>query len=74
MRRVKLLSQKLFSQTQKVFLNFQLKNMLESESSSGDSDTNKLFDFLRLLQHKNPLIRLVTLAKLKKMMMSFKER
>jgi hypothetical protein len=46
--------------------------MIESESSSGDSDTNVKFDIMSLLEHPNPMMRLVTLGRLKKMVTSFK--
>lgn len=49
MRRVKLLTSTLLTQTQKMILKFQRKNLIESNSSSGDSDTNNKLDSANLL-------------------------
>lgn len=71
MRRVKLLTQTLMTQTQKMVLKFQRKNLIESCSSSGDSDTNNKFDSINLLESRNPMMKLVMLSKLKKMITSY---
>lgn len=42
-------------------------NLIETSSSSSDSDNNA-FDTVRLMENDNPLIRLVMYGKLKKMM------
>lgn len=47
--------------------------MVETSSSSSDSDDN-LYDPVRLMENKNPLVRLVTYGKVKKMMKEFKGR
>ena len=56
------------TQTQNMFLNFQRKNLIESSSSSGDSDNNRNFDQMRLMEDKNPMMRLVIFGKMKKML------
>ena len=43
---------------------------METSSSSSDSDNND-FDVVRLMENKNPLVRLVTYGKIKKMMKQF---
>jgi hypothetical protein len=50
MRRIKLLTQTLLTQTQKMVLKFQRKNIIESNSSSGDSDTNNKFEMMNLME------------------------
>ncbi len=47
-------------------LRFQRKNIIESSSSSGDSDTNNRFDQMNLMESKNPMIKLSIFAKIKK--------
>ncbi len=51
-----------------MFLNFQRKNLIESSSSSGNSDTNNMLDQMRLMEDKNPMMRLVIFGKMKKML------
>ncbi|TNV84292.1 hypothetical protein FGO68_gene12595 [Halteria grandinella] len=72
MRRVKLLTQTLLSQSQKMVLKFQRKNIIESDSSSGDSDTNNKFDTINLIESPNPMMRFVVLSKIKKMIQAMK--
>ena len=71
MRRVKLLTQTLLTQSQKMVLRFQRKNIIESSSSSGDSDTNNRFDQMNLMESPNPMIRLSVFGKMKKIMHSY---
>jgi hypothetical protein len=52
-------------------LRFQRQNLVETSSSSSDSDDN-LYEPVRLMEHKNPLVKLVTYGKVKKMMREFK--
>ena len=47
--------------------------MIETSSESSDSDDNHL-DTFKLMESENPLIRLVTYSKLKKMMSSFQDK
>jgi len=49
-------------------LRFQRKNIIESSSSSGDSDTNNRFDQMNLMESRNPMMRLSVFAKIKKIM------
>jgi hypothetical protein len=73
MRRVKLLTQTLLTQQQKMVLRFQRKNIIESSSSSGDSDTNNKFDIINMMESKNPTMRLSVYGKIKKVMNSYRD-
>ena len=53
-------------------LRFQRKNIIESSSSSGDSDTNNMFDMVNLMESRNPMVRLVVFGKIKKIISSLK--
>ena len=46
--------------------------MIESSSSSGDSDTNNKFDATNLMENRNPMVRLVFFGRLKKMINNYK--
>ena len=72
MRRVKLLAQTLLTQQQKMVLRFQRKNIIESSSSSGDSDTVNKFDMMNMMESKNPNVRLSVYGKIKKVINSYK--
>lgn len=48
--------------------------MIESSSSSGDSDTNNKFETISLMESPNPMLRLVIFGKLKKMIMNYKDQ
>ena len=74
MRRVKLLSTTLLTQSQKMFLRFQRKNVIESSSSSGDSDSYNHFDIMNMMESKNPAVRLVVFGKIKKVISSYKDQ
>ncbi len=52
-------------------LKFQRKNLIETSSSSQDSDNNNRFDSIKLMESKNPMIRLVLFGKMKKMIKSY---
>ena len=54
-------------------MRFQKQNLVGTSSSSSDSDDN-LYDPVRLMESENPLVRLVTYGKVKKMMKEFKGR
>ena len=60
----------MLSQKHRLVLRFQRQNLIETSSSSSDSDNNN-FDTVRLMENENPLIRLVMFGKLKKMMLGF---
>jgi hypothetical protein len=73
MRRVKLLTQTLLTQQQKMVLRFQRKNIIESSSSSGDSDTVNKFDIMNMMEETNPKVRLYVYGKIKKVINSYKD-
>ncbi len=56
-----------------MILRFQRQNLVETSSSSSDSDNNA-YDPVRLMENDNPLVRLVTYGKVKKMMKQFRDR
>ena len=58
LRRYKMFAQAMLSQRHRLLLKFQRRNLIETSSSSSDSDDNK-FDALRLMENKNPLVRFV---------------
>ena len=54
-------------------LRFQRKNIIESSSSSGDSDTVNKFDIMNMMESKNPSVRLSVYGKIKKVMNSYRD-
>ncbi len=56
-----------------MILKFQRKNLIESSSSSCDSDNNNKFDSVRLMENENPMVRLVIFGKLKRMINSYRK-
>ena len=60
----------MLSQKHRMILKFQRMNLIETSSSSSDSDDNR-FDTVRLMENPNPMIRMVMYGKLKKMMKGF---
>lgn len=50
-------------------LNFQRKNLVESSSSAGESDSKN--DPMKMMESKNPLVRLAIFGKIKRMINSF---
>lgn len=73
LRRFKMLAQAMLTQKHRMILRFQRQNLVETSSSSSDSDDN-LFDPVRLMENNNALVRLVTYGKVKKMMKEFNEK
>ena len=73
LRKFKMLAQALLSQKHRLILKFQRMNLIETSSSSSDSDDNS-YDTLRLMENKNALIRLTMYGKLKKMIRGFTGR
>ena len=57
-----------------MILKFQRKNLIETSSSSEDSDNNSRFYTSKLMESKNPMIKLVIFGKLKKMINSYKNQ
>ena len=60
----------MLSQKHRLVLKFQKYNLIETDTSSADSDDNN-YDTMRLMVNKNPLIKLVTFGKIKKMVSGF---
>jgi len=56
-----------------MILRFQRQNLVETSSSSTDSDYNQ-YDPLMMMEHKNPMVKLITYGRLKKMMKQFEEK
>ena len=54
-------------------LRFQRKYIVETSSSSEESDYEAKNDTVRRMDSSNPLIRLATFSKLKKVVSSYKE-
>lgn len=67
LRKFKMLTQAMLSQRHRLLLRFQKKNLIETSSSSSDSDAN-INDPVKLIDHPNQMVRLVQLGKVKKMM------
>ena len=44
--------------------------MIDTSDSDGDSDHNA-YDTMKLMEHKNPFVRLMIFGKLKRMMTSY---
>lgn len=70
LRKFKMLAQAMLSQKHRVVLRFQRMNLIETSSSSSDSDDNR-FETVRLMENPNPMIKMVMFGKLKKMMQGF---
>ena len=56
-----------------MILRFQRQNLVETSSSSSDSDDNN-YDPVRLMENHNPMVRLITYGKVKKMMLQFQNK
>jgi hypothetical protein len=63
----------MLNQRQKILLRFQRKYLVETSSSSEESDYEAKNDTVRLMDSSNPLIRLATFSKLKKVVTSYKD-
>jgi hypothetical protein len=63
----------LLNQRQKILLRFQRKYLVETSSSSEESDYEAKNDTVRLMDSSNPFIRLATFSKLKKVVTSYKD-
>ena len=70
MRQLKSLAQAMLSQKHRLLLKFQRSNLVETSSSSSDSDNN-MFDDLKLMENKDPWVKLSTYGKMKKKMKKF---
>ena len=61
----------MLNQRQKVLLRFQRKNLIETSSSSEQSDLESKNDTIRLMDSKNPLIQLGVYGKLKRIVSTY---
>lgn len=73
LRKFKMFAQAMMAQRHRMILRFQRQNLVETSSSSSDSDDN-IYDPVRLMENQNPMVRLITFGKVKKMMMQFKNQ
>ncbi|CDW86714.1 UNKNOWN [Stylonychia lemnae] len=73
LRKFKLLQQAMLPQKSRMLLQYQRFNLIETESSSSDSDDEKM-QTVQLMENKNPLIRLVMYGKVTKMISQFKDQ
>lgn len=73
LRKFKMLAQAMLTQRHRLVLRFQRQNLLETSSSSSDSD-NGINDTVTLMENKNPMVRLTTYGKIKKMMTEFENK
>jgi hypothetical protein len=69
-RKVKLMSQVVLTQQQNTLLKFQQRNVIDTNSSSSDSDDNDQEPF-KLLENKDPMVRLILLGKIKRVFKSY---
>ena len=72
LRKFKMLAQAMLSQRHRMILRFQRYNLVETSSSSSDSDDNA-YEPVRLMENKNPLVRLTAYGKVKKIMKQFED-
>lgn len=70
MRQLKALAHAMLSQKYRLLLKFQRANLVETSSSSSDSDDN-MFDDLKLMENNDPWVKLSTYGKMKKKMSKF---
>ena len=73
LRKFKMFAQAMMAQRHRMILRFQRQNLVETSSSSSDSDDNN-YDPVRLMENHNPFVRLITYGKVKKMMMQFQNK
>ena len=73
-RTTKMLTQILLDQKQKLLLKFQRKNMIETSSESEDSDDQTRLNMIKLMDNKNPLIRLSVFGRMKRMLNTYKKQ
>ena len=54
-----------------MILKFQRRNLIETSSSSENSDKDSKYDSTKLMESRNPMVRLVIFGKLKRMVKSY---
>ena len=64
-RKLRQMSKILMTSRNRMLLKFSRKNLIETSSSSSDSDDNKA-EIMKLLESKNGLLKLSTISKIKK--------
>lgn len=69
-RKLKLMTKILFSSRQAMLLKFQRKNLIETTTSSSDSDHYK-YDTLKLMNSNKPLLQLSQYVKIKRKLRQF---
>ena len=55
-----------------MLLKFQRKHLIETSSSSEDSDNQAMLNNIRLLDHPNPFIKLGAISRMKKLLDTYK--
>ena len=63
----------LFNQRQRFLLRFQRRNLIETSGSSEDSDFDKRFESIRLMESKNPMIKFTFFGKMKRMIGTYQD-
>ncbi|TNV83870.1 hypothetical protein FGO68_gene6300 [Halteria grandinella] len=71
-RNTKIMSQIMMNQKQKMLMRFQRKHLVETSSESNDSDSMPQFNTVKLMDSRNPLIRLSIFGRLKRMMANYR--
>lgn len=66
-RQLRLMSQVLLGPSERMLLKFQKRNVIESTSSSSDSDHHS-YDTIKLLNSKKELVKLQQILKIKKLL------
>ena len=72
-RQFKILSQILLDQRQKVMTRFQRKYLVDTSSSSEESDYESKLDIVRLMDSSDPYKKLGTFGRLKQIVSSYKD-
>lgn len=71
-RLTNMLSQIILNQKQKMLMRFQRKHLVETSSDSQDSDTMPQFNTVKLMDSKNPIIKLSIFGRLKRMVGTYR--
>ncbi|TNV84028.1 hypothetical protein FGO68_gene14121 [Halteria grandinella] len=72
-RQLRLMAQVLLKPSERLLLKFQRKNVIETTSSSSDSD-HQNYDTVKLLNSKKGLVKLSQIVKINKMLVQYKDR
>ena len=73
LRKVKSLAHALLSEKNRMLMKFERQNVIETTSSSSDSEDNA-YDPVRMMEVKDPYVRLRASGRIKKMMKEFGNR